>query len=75
MKNPFIKSENNGLLVALFAATAVAAGTLTWLYYNNKKAVLPAIQPGSPHLKNKKGKKKSRTDIHDLHIIKPSAHE
>jgi len=75
MKNPLIKSRSNGLIVALFAATALAAGTLTWLYYKKGNAELKAVQPGSPHLRNKKDKKKSRTDIRELHTIIPSAHE
>lgn len=77
MKSPFKPKSSSGFYIALFTSGAIAAGifVLTWLSLKAKS--------GEPQLedidyldrKKNKGKKKSRTDVHQLHHLVPGSHD
>ncbi len=75
MKNPFAKPDTSGLWIAAIAVSALAAGAITWLYFKKTEAEKAFEPVKHPFEKKKHGKKKARTDIHELHTIIPAAHD
>jgi hypothetical protein len=76
MKNPFLRTNTNGLWVAAIAVTALAAGALAWFYFKKNEPENANAHLNYPYVKDKGGrKKKAKTDVHDLHVIAPAGHE
>jgi hypothetical protein len=67
MKNPFIKSANSNLWIALGATGAVVAVAVARFFFrNNDKPAPEHSEHSTDYLKPKPGKHKKTTDIHDL---------
>jgi hypothetical protein len=79
MKNPFVKEDNNSLVIAAVAIGAIAAGAITYLYATKKgfafgKKLADAAGEGrnkaADYLEKKTAKlKKKTTDLREIEDI------
>jgi len=74
MKNPFIKEEHDGGLIAGLIIGAIATAGIAYLYLQKRRQIAEAAAYAKEHAKDYlKDKahplKKHKTDVHDLESI------
>lgn len=69
MKNPFVKENNSGVLIAAAVTGILAAGATAWYYIKRAAANKTHDEHATDYLKPVPLLHKKKTDLHDLHTI------